>query len=150
MIDAPKLSRRWFIFGSAAAVASTALPRLAEPVLFARSARQIPVRKVYGVLFEPNGEGDAPVTIELTRNGIGRPLLTARISPRGAFHWRALEFGEIILPESHRLHIAAAPDPGPDALLQINYLDRQGDAFAELFEWRNGVAVATQYLQMAA
>ncbi len=151
-----ELSRRFFLFGSAAALASTALtlPNV-DPSLItlATSSHTAKIRKAYRLLFAANSEADGALMLEVTRVGRGSTgllILSYAISPRANFMWRAMDGEEIYLPEGHALGVSVTPDPGLNARMEVVYRDEKDEVIAELFEWRDGRAFVTDTVRMNA
>lgn len=120
------LSRRWFVFGSAAAVASLAVPKgvflpepIVEPAITGHAFLQRRVGELnFGFGAIPPGAENSAAVLELwarDRRVFG-PLV---MSVRGMFRWKALIGGEIIIL--------------PGEVLRLDVVSERVEAFAEIY-----------------
>jgi hypothetical protein len=97
-----ELTRRWFVFGSAAVVAAAVLPETASPALvpemvpnsagvfLRREIFEMALSSVEFDLRDADGQNVRPVVFRLIVGD--RPMLQAAINPNGGhYSWRALE-----------------------------------------------------------
>lgn len=110
-----ELSRRLFLFGSAAALAAAAVPvAIAESAIAAPIFTPVPAlapylrREVWGILagFEPSvSDPHGPATIQIGRHN-GPNILQWGMDTRSTYLWRAMPMRQIIVPDHSPLRMS--------------------------------------------
>jgi len=137
------LSRRLFLFGSAAALATPAIAKIIPaPVLAPFQLPAIPGRFIGDIFFE--ADHDAWSTIEVGVRGESHLKFAMTIPPLAVMRWSAVPLEEIVLSHADVLEVAVKPHAeGRIAAARANiiYWIGRGDSrrgFIEEFSFPSG------------
>jgi len=141
------LSRRWFLIGSAAAVAAAAAPVAAmADVAVSKGivAPRFKFRRIHNLQFGLTAppQIDVPVRLVVGTVSDDRSVLLACINSRASYYWRALDGGEIVVGEDDALKLVCEPAFDGAVITITSNMEpdpkKQARIFFEKFEWSNG------------
>ena len=134
------LSRRSFLIGTSAAVASIALPVVINEIVPLVTDREFVWRRYFDIMV--GGTGDQPEvdgvrTVSIFRQKSELPILKFAMSNRGSYRWCVWDdFHKIVVPYKDALRIDV--EGGYPCEMSLDYEEKKSDGLIKMYsEWHS-------------